>query len=275
MAYTLLLADDSTTIQRIVELTFASEDIDVVAFSDGDHAIAALDRTVPDIVLADVGMPGRSGYEVARYIKNSPPLAHIPVLLLTGAFEPVDQAKALEAGCDGILIKPFEPQFVISRVKELLRKPKPGVKQDEVEQYFEELDQAFANLGANPTEAELGAPVIAAVQTAANTSHLTVAPPPRAAEAAAVVPIVVAATTHLSLAVEPATDKAVTVRSASGPTMPAEVVGVSPVKDVPPATTVVTSAPSKNAIPAAAAPVETPITAAQPAATPAVAPTVV
>jgi CheY-like chemotaxis protein len=150
MPYTLLLADDSTTIQRIVELTFASEDIAVVAFSDGDHAIASLDRSIPDIVLADVGMPGRSGYEVSRYIKNSPPLAHIPVLLLTGAFEPVDQAKALEAGCDGILIKPFEPQFVISRVKELLKKSKPGSKDDEVEQYFEELDRAFASLNSTP-----------------------------------------------------------------------------------------------------------------------------
>lgn len=148
MSYTLLLADDSATIQRIVELTFASQDISVVAFSDGDHAIASLDRSIPDIVLADVGMPGRSGYEVSRYIKNSPSLAHIPVLLLTGAFEPVDQVKAREAGCDGILIKPFEPQFVITRVKELLRKPKPGSKDEEVEQYFEELDRAFANLSA-------------------------------------------------------------------------------------------------------------------------------
>jgi CheY-like chemotaxis protein len=149
MNQTLLLADASATIQRIVELTFAAENIAVVPFSNGEHAIASLDRNVPDIVLADVGMPGRSGYEISRYIKNSPPLAHIPVLLLTGAFEPVDQTKALEAGCDGILIKPFEPQFVISRVKELLRKPKPGTKEAEVEQYFDELDKAFANLSAS------------------------------------------------------------------------------------------------------------------------------
>jgi DNA-binding response OmpR family regulator len=148
MNQTLLLADASATIQRIVELTFAAENIAVVPFSNGEHAIASLDRSVPDIVLADVGMPGRSGYEISRYIKNSPPLAHIPVLLLTGAFEPVDQTKALEAGCDGILIKPFEPQFVINRVKELLRKPKPGTKEAEVEEYFEELDKAFANLSA-------------------------------------------------------------------------------------------------------------------------------
>jgi CheY-like chemotaxis protein len=150
MNQTLLLADASATIQRIVELTFAAENIAVVPFSNGEHAIASLDRNVPDIVLADVGMPGRSGYDISRYIKNSPPLAHIPVLLLTGAFEPVDQTKALEAGCDGILIKPFEPQFVINRVKELLRKPKAGTKEAEVEEYFEELDKAFANLSAAP-----------------------------------------------------------------------------------------------------------------------------
>jgi CheY-like chemotaxis protein len=154
MSYTLLLADDSATVQRIVELTFASEDISVVAFGDGDHAIASLDRSIPDIVLADVGMPGRNGYEVARYIKNSPALAHIPVLLLTGAFEPVDQTKAVEAGCDGVLIKPFEPQFVIGRVKELLQRPRPGAKEAEVEQYFEQLDQAFAKLATAPPPAE-------------------------------------------------------------------------------------------------------------------------
>ena len=94
MPHTLLLADDSVTIQRVIELTFADEDVQVVAVSDGEQAIAALDRKPPDIVLADVGMPGRNGYEVAQHIKTTPRLAHIPVVLLTGAFEPVDQAKA-------------------------------------------------------------------------------------------------------------------------------------------------------------------------------------
>jgi CheY-like chemotaxis protein len=121
---TLLLADDSVTIQRVIELTFADEDIRVVAVGDGDQAIAAIDRTPPDIVLADVGMPGRDGYEVAEYIRNTPHLAHIPVLLLTGAFEPIDQARAAQVRCDGVLAKPFEPQLVIGRVKELLSRPR-------------------------------------------------------------------------------------------------------------------------------------------------------
>ena len=126
MPYTLLLADDSVTIQRVIELTFADEDVTVVAVSDGDQAIERLEASPPDIVLADIGMPGKNGYEVAQYIRRSPKLAHIPVVLLTGAFEPVDQARANEAGCDGVLAKPFEPQLVISRVKELLARARSG-----------------------------------------------------------------------------------------------------------------------------------------------------
>jgi CheY-like chemotaxis protein len=118
--HTLLLADDSVTIQRVIELTFADEDIQVVAVSDGDKAIEHLNANPTDIVLADIGMPGKSGYEVAQYIRQSPRLKHIPVVLLTGAFEPVDQERADQAGCDGVLAKPFEPQLVIGRVKELL-----------------------------------------------------------------------------------------------------------------------------------------------------------
>ena len=120
MPQTLLLADDSATIQRVIELTFADEDIQVVSVSDGDQAIARLESSPPDIVPADVGMPGKNGYEVAEYVKQTPKLAHIPVVLLTGAFEPVDQEKATAIGCDGVLAKPFEPQIVIGRVRELL-----------------------------------------------------------------------------------------------------------------------------------------------------------
>ena len=124
MAHQLLLADDSVTIQRVIKLTFADEDVEVVTVGDGNQAVASIDQQPPDIVLADVAMPGRTGYEVAQHIRTSPRLAHIPVLLLTGAFEPVDETKASEVGCDGILAKPFEPDVVVSRVKELLARPR-------------------------------------------------------------------------------------------------------------------------------------------------------
>ena len=165
----LLLADDSVTIQRVIELTFADEDVQVVAVGDGQQAIDRVKSDRPDIVLADVGMPERDGYEVAAFIKGDPALAHIPVLLLTGAFEPIDEARARAVGCDGVLVKPFEPQMVISRVRDLLagkRDPAvsgsqaahaaapqppagtPGEPTASLEDYFDRLDAALASKGA-------------------------------------------------------------------------------------------------------------------------------
>jgi CheY-like chemotaxis protein len=120
MSKKLLLADDSVTIQRVIELTFSGEDVQVLTAGDGEEAVARIAADKPDIVLADIGMPKRSGYDVSAFVKGQPELAHIPVLLLAGAFEPVDEAKAKEVLCDGVLVKPFEPQQVIARVRELI-----------------------------------------------------------------------------------------------------------------------------------------------------------
>jgi CheY-like chemotaxis protein len=117
---TLLLADDSVTIQRVIELTFAHEDVRVVSVSDGRRAVQWMDSEAPDIVLADVEVPDMDGYEVAAHVKQSPRLKNVPVLLLAGAFEPVDQERVRSLGCDGVLVKPFEPQQLVSRVKSLL-----------------------------------------------------------------------------------------------------------------------------------------------------------
>ena len=84
MPHKLLLADDSVTIQRVIELTFADEDVQVIAVGNGQDAIDRVQRDPPDIVLADAGMPERNGYEVAAFIKGQPAYAHIPVVLLTG-----------------------------------------------------------------------------------------------------------------------------------------------------------------------------------------------
>jgi CheY-like chemotaxis protein len=126
MSKTLLLADDSSTIQRVVELTFAQEDIRVIAVSDGEQALKAIERDQPDIVLADVGMPRLDGYSVSSHVKTSPKLQHIPVLLLTGAFEPIDDDRARSARADGVLIKPFEPRILVTRVQELLEGARAG-----------------------------------------------------------------------------------------------------------------------------------------------------
>ena len=126
MPKTLLLADDSVTIQRVIELTFAHEDVRVVSVGDGRRAVEWLERERPDIVLVDVDVPALSGYDVAAHVKGSPRLAQVPVILLAGAFEPVDEERVKAIGCDGVLVKPFEPQQLVSRVKELLtRAPTP------------------------------------------------------------------------------------------------------------------------------------------------------
>jgi CheY-like chemotaxis protein len=120
MAKTLLLADGSVTIQRVVDLTFAHEDIRVVSVSDGSRAVKWLDSERPDIVLVDVDLPEVDGYGLVTHLKKSKKLSTVPVLMLAGAFEPVDQDKARSLGCDGIIVKPFEPQHLVARVKELL-----------------------------------------------------------------------------------------------------------------------------------------------------------
>ena len=122
MGKKILLADDSITIQKVIELTFSDEDFEVVTVGNGRLAIEKVQEVRPDVVLCDVIMPEKDGYEVCDFIKKSPQLASIPVLLLTGAFEPFDQERAARVGCDGFLAKPFEPETLIAKVKDLLSK---------------------------------------------------------------------------------------------------------------------------------------------------------
>jgi CheY-like chemotaxis protein len=184
MPHKLLLADDSVTIQRVIELTFADEDVQVIAVGDGQQAIERIEAERPDIVLADVGMPERDGYEVAAFVKHTAHLAHIPVLLLTGAFEPVDEQRASAVGCDGVLAKPFEPHMVITRVKELLaggaglRMPSRVPAADDA---LPELAAAEAGSGlAEPVEAEPPA----AAEAPARPVRLESEPEPTGAQAA-------------------------------------------------------------------------------------------
>ena len=120
MGKKILLADDSITIQKVIELTFSDEDFDVVTVGNGRLALEKLLEVRPDIVLCDIIMPEKDGYEVCEQIKTNPATSHIPVLLLTGAFEPFDQERAARAGYDGSLAKPFEPETLIAKVKDLL-----------------------------------------------------------------------------------------------------------------------------------------------------------
>jgi CheY-like chemotaxis protein len=120
MAHKLLLADDSITIQKVVELVLAEEDFDIKSVGNGEDALKAVETFSPDIILADVEMPKMNGYQLCEKIKQDPMTNHIPVLLLAGAFEPIDDELAKKVGADDSIIKPFESQELISKLNAVL-----------------------------------------------------------------------------------------------------------------------------------------------------------
>lgn len=124
MAKRILLADDSITIQKVVELTFSDGDYEVTAVNNGAKAIAKLAEMRPDVILSDIIMPEKNGYEVCEYVKSHPEYRNIPVILLTGTFEPFDPDRADKAGCDAVVTKPFESQSLIHKVEELVQASK-------------------------------------------------------------------------------------------------------------------------------------------------------
>ena len=122
---TLLLADDNLMVQRVIALTFAGEAIQVVAVADGQQAMEKMAAHQPDIVLAGTTLPNGNGYDLAKFMRSRTELQMVPVLLLAGAFEMVDDERVRSSGANGILEKPVEPTTLISRVKELLAGRRP------------------------------------------------------------------------------------------------------------------------------------------------------
>jgi CheY-like chemotaxis protein len=117
----LLVADDNSNIQKMVALALKDQGIEVVAVGNGEAAVRKIPEFQPDVVLADVFMPVRNGYEVCEFIKKNDKLSHIPVILLVGAFDPLDEQEAQRVGADGVLKKPFvPPDPLISMVKSAL-----------------------------------------------------------------------------------------------------------------------------------------------------------
>src|SRR6202795_2610050 len=138
----ILVADDNSNIQRMVGLALKDQGIDVVAVGNGEAAVRKISEIRPDLVLADVFMPVRNGYEVCQYVKEDPSLKHIPVILLVGAFDPLDEQEAQRVGADGVLKKPFvPPDPLIVMVKSALQRagvslgavaPPPSVKEEPI-----------------------------------------------------------------------------------------------------------------------------------------------
>jgi DNA-binding response OmpR family regulator len=116
----ILLADDSPHAQRMGERILREEGFEVVTVTDGETALIRLSDVDPDVVMADVFLPQKSGYEICQHIRSDARYRHTRVVLLAGLLEPVDEAEAARVKADGILKKPFEASVVLATVRPLI-----------------------------------------------------------------------------------------------------------------------------------------------------------
>jgi PleD family two-component response regulator len=117
----ILLADDSPHAQRMGERILREEGFEVVSLTDGDTVMLRLQDVDPDLVIADVFLPSKSGFDICRYLKSHPRHRHVRVVLTAGLLEPFDEDEAAQAGADATLKKPFEASMVVSTIQPLLK----------------------------------------------------------------------------------------------------------------------------------------------------------
>jgi len=137
MTAKILVADDSITIQKIVAMAFENEDASVEGIGDGSEALTRLKKFQPDIVLADVDMPGLNGFELSREIKESSKLNSISVLLLASDFEEFDENLFHSSLANDHITKPFKSEDLVRKVRELLDGGSPRVANEETEEVIE------------------------------------------------------------------------------------------------------------------------------------------
>jgi CheY-like chemotaxis protein len=158
----ILVADDSLTIQKVVELTFVDSDYRLTCVTNGRLALEKVRQDPPDVVLADVVMPEKNGYEVCEEIKKNPATASIPVILLAGTFEPFDRERAKRLGCDAIVSKPFDSRELFRKVEELVEQRSGGAPVANPEWSGAAPERSTDPVAARPEERSLPNPFTAA-----------------------------------------------------------------------------------------------------------------
>jgi CheY-like chemotaxis protein len=118
---TVVFIDDSATMREVIKIAFRRENIDVVAYPDASSALPSIEQSSPDLVITDVIMPDKDGYEVCQHIKQHPKLSGTPVILMSGVVNRAVAEKAFSVKADELIRKPFQPQDLIARVKHLLK----------------------------------------------------------------------------------------------------------------------------------------------------------
>jgi CheY-like chemotaxis protein len=127
----ILLAEDSLTIQKVFELTFARSDVSLTMVDNGDDAIRMAQELRPDLVIADLSLPGKTGFEIAAALRSSEATKRIPVLLLSGTLVPFDEETYKRSGAKGVVFKPFETQALLDKVHDLIAAPAPSEGKEE------------------------------------------------------------------------------------------------------------------------------------------------
>jgi CheY-like chemotaxis protein len=134
----ILLADDSLHAQRMGDRILREEGFEVVIVTDGASALVRLEDFDPDLVLADVYLPEKSGYEICTHIKSSSKFRHTRVVLTAGALESIDETEARRVRADAVIRKPFEASALISTIRPLLEAAEEARKQPELAPVFPE-----------------------------------------------------------------------------------------------------------------------------------------
>jgi CheY-like chemotaxis protein len=126
---TVYFIDDSATMREVIKIAFRRESINVVTCADAASALAQFDENPPDVVITDVIMPDQDGYSVCSQVKQNPQFAKTPVILMSGVVNKSVADRAVAVQADELVRKPFQPQELISRVKNLIGHGAPAMQQ--------------------------------------------------------------------------------------------------------------------------------------------------
>jgi CheY-like chemotaxis protein len=157
--------DDSATMREVIKIAFRRENINVIACHDAGSAIGLMDETAPDVVISDVIMPEKDGYEVCQYIKQHPKMGQTPVILMSGVVNRSVAEKAFAVKADELIRKPFQPQDLIGRVRHLLYgRPSPGQEAPQASPIAAQTAAAaLSNIFQTPMGRPLARPALAVI----------------------------------------------------------------------------------------------------------------
>jgi CheY-like chemotaxis protein len=193
---TVYFIDDSATMREVIKIAFRRENINVVACHDAATALSEIEAARPDIVITDVIMPEKDGYEVCQHIKSHPELAKTPVILMSGVVNRAVAERAFAVKADELLRKPFQPQDLITRVKHLL-KPNgaPAPTQAAAANAAVALSSIFSAAAAPMPPRSVPAPAPAQLRAATAAPVVAAAPAIQQAVAIAAAPVAAATAT--------------------------------------------------------------------------------